>query len=129
MKKIVILSILVFGIIQNTSLFSQTKYIKPSNDSYKSYIMVPKAFSPNYDGINDFFKVTGKDISKFEIYIYNRQGQLVYKSEDINTVWDGKYNGCKAQGGIYVWVIEYEGYDQKMKAFKHTIKGNLTLLL
>ena len=129
MKRIIILHLLVFGIIYCTDIYSQIRYPKTSVQKFNSYILVPKAFSPNFDGINDFFKVTGKDITKFDIQIYNRQGQLVFESEDINSEWDGRYNGCKAQGGVYVWIINYEGHDKEMQPIKHTIKGNLTLLL
>ena len=129
MKKIILFCFLTLVIIYNKSVFAQENFQRSSPDTYHSYVMVPKAFSPNYDGINDFFKVTGKDITKFEIQVFNRQGQLVYESDNIDDEWDGRYNGYKAQGGIYVWLIVFEGHDKEMKPFKHSIRGNLTLLL
>ena len=102
---------------------------KSGVEPFNSYVLVPKAFSPNFDGINDVFKVTGRDVTKFEIYIYNRQGQMVYHSEDIDAEWDGKFNGILAMSGVYVWIIEYEGHNSAMEPLKHTIRGNVTLLL
>lgn len=72
-------------------------------------IYIPDAFTPNSDGINDFFKVEGHDIQEFEIWIFNRWGKVVYHSTDIDEVWDGGHE----RGDYYV---EDETYTYRIKA-------------
>jgi len=56
-------------------------------------LFVPSAFTPNNDGVNDFFKVEGHDIYSYNIWIYNRWGQEVWHSNNIDDVWVGNYKG------------------------------------
>lgn len=56
-------------------------------------IYIPNAFTPDNDGVNDFFQVKGHDVLQFEIWIYNRWGELVYHSNDMNQVWDASHLG------------------------------------
>ncbi|MFZ6051974.1 choice-of-anchor L domain-containing protein [Halocola ammonii] len=72
-------------------------------------IYIPDAFTPNGDGINDYFKVEGHDVEEFEIWIYNRWGSLVYHSQNIDEVWEGEHKG----GEYYV---EDEIYSYRIKA-------------
>lgn len=68
---------------------------------------IPEAFSPNGDGKNDLFKVYGTYIPNFEILIFNRWGEQIYSSTDINHGWDGKYMGNLVQEDVYVVKILY----------------------
>lgn len=72
-----------------------------------SRIFVPNAFIPDEDGVNDVFTAYGINITRFEMTIYNRWGQLVYKTNDINKGWDGTYNGSPSPIGTYSWIIKY----------------------
>lgn len=63
----------------------------------------PNAFSPNGDGINDFFKAQGTNIKSFEMSIYDRWGQLVIKTDNIDKGWDGTYKTADAQQDTYVY--------------------------
>ena len=76
----------------------------------------PNAFSPDGDGINDFFNISGQKIEDFQIEIYNRWGQMVYKSFDLNDGWDGTFNGKKLPTGTYVYKIKTRefGIDQNL---------------
>lgn len=60
-----------------------------SDVSAPSTIYVPTAFSPNGDGINDYFRVVGNSIEDFEMSIYNRWGQRVFFSNDVDEGWSG----------------------------------------
>jgi gliding motility-associated-like protein len=70
-------------------------------------IFIPNAFSPNYDGINDEFKVGGLGIRNLEMTIYNRWGEkLYYRNEPGNSFsWDGTYLGEQVQEGSYMFTI------------------------
>jgi gliding motility-associated-like protein len=73
---------------------------------YKLYL--PTAFTPNNDGYNDRFQVYGEDVSEITILIYNRWGQLMYTSYDMDNGWDGKVRLKEepAPGGVYVYKIK-----------------------
>ncbi len=78
-----------------------------------SYIKVPNVFTPNNDGFNDLFKVEQKSITKFNASIYNRWGEELFKWDDINKGWDGKHNGNDCAVGVYYYLINARGDDDK----------------
>jgi len=85
---------------------------------------IPSAFTPDGDGVNDFFNVVyrGKiDIVTFKIF--NRWGQQIYNNETVSTGWDGKQNGTDSPSDVYVYyiVIKYPDGKEFIK------KGDLTL--
>ena len=74
---------------------------------------VPNLFTPNDDGRNDDLKVYGlSGVENFEFRIYNREGSLVYASENVSDVlttgWNGSVRGVKQPGGIYYWTVNGE---------------------
>jgi gliding motility-associated-like protein len=73
----------------------------------KVYFYVPTAFTPNGDKINDNFKIlsTGPAILKF-FRVYNRWGQEIFTSHNINNGWDGNLDGKNMPTGVYVWTFE-----------------------
>ncbi len=81
-------------------------------------LYVPNAFTPDGDGVNDYFKpeMFGMDETKYKFMIFDRWGLLIYQTDNINNFWDGKYKGVNVQPDVYVWKIvardRYE-YDQK----------------
>ena len=87
---------------------------------------IPNAFTPDGDGINDTFTGTGTFINQFEMSIFDRWGNLIYKTDDINKPWDGKVNHGNetAQRDAYVYVMKV--IDIKMT--KHNYKGIVTLV-
>ncbi|MBQ9417704.1 MAG: VCBS repeat-containing protein [Bacteroidales bacterium] len=66
-------------------------------------IFAPNTFSPQFEEPNNRFRVVGKDLLSGELSVYNREGILVFRSEDIEKGWDGE--GCA--GGVYVWHFRY----------------------
>ena len=67
---------------------------------------VPNMFSPNNDGNNDVFVPKGKCIVKGMILIYNRWGELIFRTDDIHQGWDGTQNGKEVNSGVYVYKID-----------------------
>jgi gliding motility-associated-like protein len=76
-------------------------------------IVVPTAFSPNQDGRNDLFGILKtRNIQEIlEFSIYNRFGEKVFSTTDINQRWDGVFNGRNQPMANYVWVIKATSYD------------------
>jgi gliding motility-associated-like protein len=80
-----------------------------TEEDYK--LWVPTAFSPNGDGINDYFKLILENVmdNDYSLFIYDSWGKLVFETNDINLGWDGrrKDNGIKAAGGSYTFVSQF----------------------
>jgi gliding motility-associated-like protein len=77
----------------------------------KSSVDVPQSFTPNGDGRNDMIYVDGWGIRKLNYFrIYNRWGQLIFESNDINVGWDGTYNGVRQNIETYVYQVSVETY-------------------
>lgn len=71
-------------------------------------IFIPRGFTPNYDGENDFFKVySEQEIPQFELYIYDRNGNMLYYSKNWSDGWDGTYQGREMVMGVYVYLLKY----------------------
>lgn len=95
----------------------------------EGFIYVPDAFTPNNDGLNDIFKVITTDPTiRFHLYIYNRHGQLVFQSDDIEKGWDGKIDGEMAPADVYVYLIEYRGNGTQSPGANQTLKGSFILV-
>jgi gliding motility-associated-like protein len=92
----------------------------------KNDIAMPSGFTPNGDGVNDVFKPVGsaKYTHEFDLSIWNRWGQEVFRSTDPTTGWDGSYRGELALTGVYAYVITYKNMFNESKI----LKGNITLL-
>ena len=75
-----------------------------SNNNYNP-IPIPNAFTPNGDGLNDFFKPFPLQVSDYKMLIFNKYGEKVFESNDINLGWDGYFKGKIIQD-VYVYKIE-----------------------
>ena len=89
-------------------------------------IDVPTAFTPNNDGLNDYFQPhNALKADNYEFKIYNRWGQLVFQSNNWREKWDGRMNGVLQPTAVYVWMLRYTHRDTKQPVFK---KGTVTLI-
>ena len=92
----------------------------------KNVLLIPTGFSPNGDGINDEFKIIKhlniRSISYFKVF--NRWGEKVFSTTDINKGWNGTYGEEKVPAGVYVWYVEAFTYDNE----RIVQSGNITLL-
>ncbi|HZH86690.1 MAG TPA: gliding motility-associated C-terminal domain-containing protein [Brumimicrobium sp.] len=120
----------------NINSFSNYKYALKNNWSFPSdndeYVLInstykleiPNVFTPNGDNINDGFYVTSSGLEEFNIQILNRWGNLVFESDDVNEIWNGRnlsQNECT--DGVYFYVIKAKYKDNEIK--EH---GHITLL-
>lgn len=102
-------------------------------------VRVPNAFTPSKTGpssgrvnrgvplsgeINDIFYAIVEGSVKYELNIFNKWGELLFVSKDINIGWDGYYKGKLSQQDVYVWKVKVEYADGK----KETKVGDLMLL-
>ncbi|MBM3430144.1 MAG: T9SS type B sorting domain-containing protein, partial [Bacteroidetes bacterium] len=75
-------------------------------------IYVPNSFTPDGDGLNDIFipqLTAGYDRDKvYEFLIYNRWGEVIFKSTQVLEGWDGTYKGVPVQIGTYTWTIRFK---------------------
>ena len=71
-------------------------------------IHLPNAFSPNGNGRNDDFRVFGDpSVTDFEIFIFNRWGEIIYHSDNIDFRWDGIYKNELVPLGTYPYLVKY----------------------
>jgi gliding motility-associated-like protein len=78
----------------------------------KTDIMVPEAFTPNNDGVNDQLIFYNIGITKLKYFrIFNRWGQLLFETTNENSYWDGTFNGVLQPIDSYVWMVEGVGSD------------------
>ena len=87
-------------------------------------IFVPTAFSPNGDGVNDFFKIAYLNLSNFNVFIYDRWGNKLYQSQDPNFRWDGSLEGSPLQEGVYT--VYLKGIGSKGEQVEYS--GTVTLI-
>jgi len=78
----------------------------------KTVVDVPNAFSPNGDGTNDFLLLLVNDVEILYYFrIYNRWGQLLFETQDLQKGWDGTYNGKEQEVGTYVYTVSVLGQE------------------
>jgi gliding motility-associated-like protein len=115
------------GIIYRVTALGNDNRTSISNDLFVKLppvIEFPTAFTPNGDNRNDFFRVFGKFIAEYELFIFNRWGNVVYYSQEPMRGWDGDFQSQQAPAGVYIYkvnVIDENGD-------KHTKEGNFILI-
>jgi gliding motility-associated-like protein len=120
------------GCIATDTIFIEVLF----RDSIK--VTVPNAFSPNSDGKNDVLKVLtnvdsdnnyingfseGGAIVELNFEVYNRFGQLVFRTTDIHEGWDGNFKGKPMNPAVFVYKLDY----RLINGLSATLNGNVTL--
>lgn len=114
----------------NPNLILEYEYEPFTISISESSLKVPNAFSPNGDGINDYFNVyDAKSIVSFSAAIYNRWGQQLYswgidKMDCEECGWDGTYKGSPVKDGVYFVVVSARGAD----GIVYDIRSDVNLL-
>jgi len=71
-------------------------------------LVMPGAFTPNRDGVNDVFRPKGNGYQLLSFIIYNRWGQVVFSSHKNNEGWNGTFNGQNQGTGTYIYTVQYQ---------------------
>ena len=84
--------------------------------------LVPTAFTPNNDGINDRLKPITPGLKSLKRFsVVNRYGNFVFTTSREGDSWDGHYNGRPAVPGVYIWMLEYVANDGTLQQEKGTV--------
>lgn len=98
------------------------KYVTVADNCY---IAVPKAFTPNGDGLNDFlYPLNAYKATNLTFRIYDRWGKMVYETRDWTRKWDGTVGGLPEPADVYVWTLDYIDAAHK----KIFLKGTTVLI-
>lgn len=109
------------GIIPDTS-YSNIVKMNPL-----ASLHVPNSFTPNGDGINDLFEMSGLGFVRegedhFSIKIFNRWGELMFESSQYGEFWDGSFKGNTCPVGNYLYYLEYTGVDNHIHSRSGEVK-------
>lgn len=104
--------------------FDTTRFLVKS--LYNCYIDVPTAFTPNGDGLNDYFyPLNAYKADNLIFRVYNRYGQLIFETKEWSHQWNGAINGTAQPSGTYIWTLQYTHKDTNR--FNST-KGTVVLI-
>jgi gliding motility-associated-like protein len=78
-------------------------------------IFIPNTFTPNGDNVNDVFYAYGRGIIDFNMKIFDRLGELIFESDELEKGWDGSYFERQVQQDVYTYVVEYKGYNNEIQ--------------
>ncbi len=87
-------------------------------------VYVPTGFTPNGDGRNDYFGPIGKVPEGYTLQVFNRNGEIVFRSTTMNQKWNGTFRGKSQPAGVFIYLIDYKDIQNK----PHQQKGTLTLI-
>jgi len=92
------------------------------NVDYTNHLLIPSGFTPNNDGINDVFHIVNPSFQKLlEFRVFNRWGQEVFSTTDINGGWDGKWKGVEQPIGTYQYLIRVGTQDGNLDTYKGSV--------
>ena len=123
------------GVFNNLDSGKYITYVKDANGCITNdtvqlspdgcALMLPNAFSPNGDGLNDIFRVKYPFVVKaFSLVVYSRFGEKMFETSDMAKGWDGTFNGIKQPVGVYVWIVHLTSLNN----IEQTTKGIVTLV-
>lgn len=100
---------------------------KPINVVGNLLAYVPSAFTPDGDGINDFFKpeLTDVEVKDYFFQVFNKWGELIFQTDNLSSSWDGLHNNSLVQQDVYVWKIRAK---TSCKNQTNQLSGHVTLV-
>jgi len=92
-------------------------------DSCKLY--TPNSFTPNFDGLNDSFNPSSNcSLENYELLVFNRWGEMIFKTSNQTEPWDGKWKGSDCSVGVYFYLLSYKLASKDLKE----LYGSVTLM-
>ena len=91
------------------------------------FLYAPNSFTPDGNNSNDIWIPVFSSpeyVQRYNLDIYNRWGQRIFETTDINQGWDGAFQGNIVQDGTYIWKINFRWYDQRT----YQLTGHITLI-
>jgi gliding motility-associated-like protein len=90
-------------------------------------LFFPNAFTPNTDGTNDTWQMFGNknSMKQIEVMVFNRIGEKVFESNDLNFSWDGKFKGVESPNAVYVYTAKIVWLNNHSDS---DYKGTITLI-
>ncbi len=112
-------------VINNSVILTETDMILVYSGPCEDILEIPNVFSPNGDGINDYFKIRTNGINIYSLSIYTKSGVMVFKTESPEPEWDGRtLSGQELSQGIYYYIVkQVDGEENREKTgFLHLIR-------
>jgi len=81
---------------------------KPIFIEKEFYIYIPNTFIPDDDRFNEYFSGSFIGVKSIELFVFNRWGEQIYESKDLNFKWDGTYQGRDVHKGTYSWLLKFK---------------------
>ncbi|MEM1119985.1 MAG: gliding motility-associated C-terminal domain-containing protein, partial [Bacteroidota bacterium] len=105
----------LIGIMNNCQITTNVQVtIEDCSSDQLCQLYLPNSFSPNGDGINDALQaLTDCELQFFTMDVYDRWGNLVFATNDVQQTWDGTYNGQSLDQGVYLWSVQYQFAGQR----------------
>lgn len=91
-------------------------------------LYIPNGFTPNGDGVNDFFEIKVRGAKHYHLRIFNRWGELLFESTDPSKMWNGGKQDYYAPDGIYFWTLEVLDYQNRPLKDNGLLQGHVTLV-
>ncbi len=124
-----------FHTYQDTGMYWITQYVMNNYGCVDSIIgtvtimtdyefYIPSAFSPNGDGMNNYFMGVGRNVKEYAMTIFDRWGELLFHSDDMGIGWDGTFNGVNCKQDTYIYDFKFRDNTN----IAHQFTGHVTLL-
>lgn len=94
------------------------------NIYYDAVVYVPNTFTPDNNGLNETFQISGGNIKEMECLIFDRWGEIVYRITEPYQSWDGTFMGKNCQDGTYIWKLTYTDFVDK----QYQLNGHVNLI-
>ena len=99
--------------------------VKPINIEEEWYVYIPNTFTPDGDRFNNDFHVSTVGVRSLQINIFNRWGEIIFTSHDLNFEWDGTYLGLYVPDGTYTYDVNFvtnSGRDRNLRGHVNVLK-------
>lgn len=115
----------VYKLSINKGICTKTDSVSLKVSDCSCPVIYPNAFTPDNNNLNEsFMPVADCELKDYELLIFNRWGQLIFTSKNINHGWDGNYKGKPAPNGAYLWMARYKA---QFTGKTYNQKGSITL--